>query len=53
MQAILFCPTTSELFLPDWPRPLAARLRPLAYGCMLALLLLNAGSSEAFIYFQF
>jgi alginate O-acetyltransferase complex protein AlgI len=38
---------------PPEPRPLAARLRPIAYGCMLALLLLNAGSSEAFIYFQF
>ena len=38
MQAILFCPTTSELFLPDWPRPLAA---PSHSACAVAPLLIH------------
>lgn len=35
------------------PRPWIERLRPVAYGIMLFLILVNSGSGASFIYFQF
>ena len=35
------------------PRPVMARIKPIIYGIMLFLILVNSGGGASFIYFQF
>lgn len=35
------------------PQPSLARIKPLLYGIMLFLILVNSGGGASFIYFQF
>ena len=35
------------------PRPIMSTIKPLVYGAMLFLILVNSGGGASFIYFQF
>ena len=54
--ALFSVPVVAYHLLYLWtrePRPIVARIKPIVYGGMLFLILVNSGGGASFIYFQF